>query len=248
MEKNKRKKGILFNKIIFWFTLILFINSIVLFIVVEDASLKSQFALNCFQCFCMLVLMFLPRFVSKHFKYEIPKIMQIIYVSFCFGGLVLGDVYNFFDRFPYWDSILHSISGVLLAALGFIIMNTLNGSARVKMTLSPTILCISVVLFALALGALWEIIEFLIDDIFGSNMQQFMQTTEGTLVGAGDVPLQGHEALRDTMKDLMLGLGGAIIIAVVGYFELKRGKKGISQMELEQIDQADLEKNTGEVS
>ena len=46
----------------------------------------------------------------------------------------------------------------------------------------------------------------------------------------------------------MLGLGGAIIIAVVGYFELKRGKKGISQMELEQIDQADLEKNTGEVS
>lgn len=81
-------------------------------------------------------------------------------------------------------------------------------------------------------------------------MQQFMQTTEGTLVSAGDIPLQGHEALRDTMKDLMLGLGGAIIIAIVGYLELKRGKKGISQMELEPIDQEENETDTnvGEVS
>ena len=132
MANKKEKKGILFNKIIFWFTVLLFINSIVLFILVKDASLKSQFALNCFQCFCMLVFMFLPKFVSKRFKYESPKTMQIIYVCFCFGGLVLGDVYNFFDRFPYWDSILHTISGVLLAALGFILINTLNGSSRVK--------------------------------------------------------------------------------------------------------------------
>ena len=35
-----------------------------------------------------------------------------------------------------------------------------------------------------------------------------MQTTTGSFIGPDDVPLVGHEALRDTMTDFMLdGLG-----------------------------------------
>ncbi|MEG0366351.1 MAG: hypothetical protein RR585_05920, partial [Coprobacillus sp.] len=82
-----------------------------------------------------------------------------------------------------------------------------------------------------SLGAVWEIAEFLIDDMFKTNSQQYMKSTDGTLIGETDIPLEGHEALRDTMNDLMLDFGGAIVVATITYknIESKR-KKALQKM------------------
>ena len=84
--------------------------------------------------------------------------------------------------------------------------------------------------------------EFITDGLFGLNSQQYL-TTPGTFDNA--VPLEGHEALRDTMEDLMLDFAGSLIISVIGYFALKKQRKGIAALTL---DTDDTEASTAAIS
>ena len=76
--------------------------------------------------------------------------------------------------------------------------------------------------FGLALGALWEIMEYSFDDLFLTNTQQFMETTTSSLISSTDVPLVGHEALRDTMTDLTLDFIGSLVVALYVFFNHKK--------------------------
>ena len=58
--------------------------------------------------------------------------------------------------------------------------------------------------FALGLGALWEICEFAMDSIFGLNMQK--------------------SGLVDTMWDLIVDTVGALVIALLGFAYLSRAR------------------------
>ena len=63
----------------------------------------------------------------------------------------------------------------------------------------------------IAVGAIWEIIEFSSDSWFGTNMQRaYISTTNGR--GAA---LAGQNALADTMKDLILDTIGAGVMSVI---------------------------------
>ena len=95
-----------------------------------------------------------------------------------------------------------------------------------------------VISFALAVGSLWEILEFITDGLFGLNSQQFM---EGSGTFDTSVPLVGHEALRDTMEDLMLDFAGSLLVSVIGYFDLKRQRKGIADLTLDTDDETTSE-------
>jgi hypothetical protein len=59
-------------------------------------------------------------------------------------------------------------------------------------------------MFALGLGALWEIFEFAMDSIFGLNMQK--------------------SGLVDTMWDLIVDTVGALIIALLGFSYLSKAR------------------------
>ena len=168
--------------------------------------------------------------------------MEVIFVAFCFCALILGDVADFYGRFGWWDSLEHGMSGVLLGILGYAIINTFNSVEGNKIKFSPVFVSLWVVCFALALGAVWEIMEFITDGLFGLNSQQYL-TTPGTFDNA--VPLEGHEALRDTMEDLMLDFAGSLIISVIGYFDLKKQRKGIAALTL---DTDDTEASTAAIS
>ena len=96
-------------------------------------------------------------------------------------------------------SLLHFFSGVLLASLGFVLINTLNKADSVSLQLSPVFVAVSVFCFALAVGAIWEILEYTFEDLFGTSTQTYLESTGGSVGGADAVPLVGHEALKDTM-------------------------------------------------
>lgn len=217
-----------FQKTIFWITVLLFISNVVSAILADEQQDVSRFIFSAFSCFGMLVVIALPALATRFFRVKIPRVIQLIYVVFAFCGIVLGYVINFFDRFKYWDAILHFISGVLLASLGFILINTLNKADSVSLRISPVYVAVSVVCFAVTGGVLWEIVEYCFDDLFGTNMQTYLDSTTGSLVDENAVYLVGHEALKDTMWDLMLDAAGAIIVAVYGFIELKHEKKGMT--------------------
>ena len=70
------------------------------------------------------------------------------------------------------------------------------------MNLSPVFIAVFAFCFALALGAVWEIYEFTMDSVFGTNMQKYMLDNGTALIG--------QAALQDTMKDIIVDAIGAL--------------------------------------
>ncbi|MEG1418010.1 MAG: hypothetical protein RSC55_05205 [Oscillospiraceae bacterium] len=234
MELSKRQHR--FMAAIFFIIILEFVGTIIKIFVGPPEDRITNISMSLL-CICMLAILFVPLFVNRLWHIRIPNSMYIIFVSFCFCGIMLGDVKNFYDRFARWDNILHFSSGMLLAVLGFILVNTLNQSNRTSgIMLNPFFVAAVAFCFTMTIQSLWEVFEFLSDEFLGTNAQTYMLTTTGSFIGAPDVPLVGHEALRDTMVDFMLdGLGG-LIVGTIGYFDLKHGKKSFSSEALEQAE------------
>jgi len=232
MKKRQR----IFIKVIFYITAIELLFNVVQMIFAED-QITSLNIITVVACSAMLALIFVPVYTKKLFKRVLPPSMYIMFVTFCFCGLFLGDVKIFYAHFEHWDTLLHFISGMMLAVLGFILVNTLNDSDKTKqyVKLSPFFVAAVAFCFVMTIQSLWEIGEFLTDEWFNLNSQTYMETTTGTVVMPEDIPLVGHEALRDTMSDFMLdGLGG-LIVCIIGYFNLKHNKKSFSDECLDKV-------------
>ena len=227
-----------FSKLILSLCAILFAGGIISLCIVEDDATQSRLAFQTFEVALMIFLIFVPDILHRIMRVKIPALMEIIFVAFNFCCLILGDVADFYGRIPWWDSMEHGMSGVLLGILGYVIINTFNSVEGNKVRYSPIFVSMWVISFAMAVGALWEILEFITDGLFGLNSQQFMASS-GTFDAS--VPLQGHEALRDTMEDLMLDFAGSLIISVIGYFDLKKQRKGIADLTLDTDDEINSE-------
>lgn len=225
---KKRKIHFNWEKIVFWFVFISLIGSAIFAAIcigtapahLEEGQpyqkLKSDYILMVLQCILGAVVMFLPTLIERRFKIEIPGFMYIVFIIFLYGAIYLGEVRSFYYKIPNWDTILHTFSGAMLGALGFVVVDILNKSKRVKLMLSPLFVSIFALCFAVTLGVLWEFYEYTFDGILGLNMQKFA-LENGT-------PLVGREALQDTMEDLLVDAAGALVIAAIGFINLKKKK------------------------
>ncbi len=182
----------------------------------ENGRIKSDYALMLIQCAMGIVVMLLPSILEKKWSFNIPNFIYILYYVFLYCAIFLGEVMDFYYRVPHWDSILHFFSGGMLGALGFILVDLLNSSKRVGVHLSPLFISAFAFCFALAAGAVWEIYEYAFDCALGLNMQKYMT--------ADNVAKIGQEALRDTMKDVILDAAAAAAVAVLGYFAEKKNR------------------------
>ena len=210
------------SRIVLLICILLFAGGIVSLFIVDDDASSSRIAFQTFEVSLMILVIFIPVLVDRIVHVRVTRLMEILFVSFCFSSLILGDVVDFYGRFNWWDDLLHGISGMLLGIVGYSVINIFNKIENNTIKFTPLFVSIWVVCFALALGSLWEIMEFVTDGLFGLNSQQY-------LLGSGTFddtePLVGHEALRDTMQDLMLDLLGSLVIAVIGFFELRKLKR-----------------------
>lgn len=169
------------------------------------------------QYVAMVLIMQLPRMLKRRFHVEVPWLLSAVIVLFCFSALVLGDGLNLYGRIPWWDKLLHAESGVLLSMIALWLIHVIMAENDKYIYFNKWFLCLFLVMFSLGLGACWEIIEYTYDSIMGTNTQQFMATTTGSIFTPDDLPLCGHEALRDSMEDLILDFAGALLVAVYGF-------------------------------
>ncbi len=183
----------------------------------EFVRVKGDYVLMLAQCVLGIVAMLLPGMLQKRVGLLIPSGMLMLYALFLYCAIYLGEVRSFYYNVPHWDSILHAFSGALLGALGFSFVTLLNNTDRFDVHLSPIFVATFALCFAMALGVVWEVYEYLADVIMGTNMQKF-GTEDGTL-------FVGQAALADTMKDLIVDTVGAFAMSVIGYISLKF-KKG----------------------
>lgn len=183
----------------------------------EHTKVKTDYVLMLLQCTSGLIIMMIPRFIEKKKSIDIPDLIETIFFIFLFCAIYLGEVQNFYYLVPYWDVVLHAFSGVMLGALGFILVRFFNDSHLVHVQLTPFFISFFAFCFAVTAGTMWEIYEFIADGILSTNMQKF--------ITADDTVLIGREALRDTMEDLIVDMVSALIISIIGYMQLKKLKK-----------------------
>ena len=91
---------------------------------------------NVMLCLLSLVLFMLPAFIEKKFKIELPTALEVTVFMFIFAAEILGTINNFYNIFPRFDDMLHTINGFLAASVGFSLIYLLNNNIT-NFKLSP---------------------------------------------------------------------------------------------------------------
>lgn len=198
--------------ILFWLTLALGIFDIIYLNVFEQQPWE-EISFRAMQYVGMMLVLAAP-FILKRFQITVPISLSVLLGVFAFGALVLGDGLDLYGRFTWWDSLLHAFSGVLLSYIALWLIHIIMARNSKYIYLNKYFLALFLICFSVALGAMWEIIEYTYDSIMGTNTQQFMATTTGSIYSDTDIPLSGHAALKDTMIDLILDFAGSLIVAI----------------------------------
>ena len=77
-----------------------------------------------------------------------------------FSAEILGEINEFYLKFPYWDTVLHTMNGFFGGSHRFFsLVDLLNRNKKVGMSLSPVFcgyrpLCV----FSMTIGVLWGIL------------------------------------------------------------------------------------------
>lgn len=161
-----------------------------------------------------MLLTFYDKLTEKILKIKLEEKLKIAIILFIFGAQCLGTVLDFYGKFLWWDTMLHTISGVIFFFVGETVIRQLNKQEELK----SKIIILFAVCFAMATGVIWEIFEFLVDGILGQNMQ----VVKGMI---------GREAIMDTMIDLISVTIGTVLTAYIKVITNKRNKKGIKSNE-----------------
>lgn len=140
-------------------------------------------------------------------KVRISVGMQVVTTTFIILAALLGTLMDVYGKIIWWDTMLHTVSGVLLTFFGLMILAVMkNRNKNLRYTLA-LIISFSF-FFSMAGGTIWEIMEFFSDNVFGMNAQRAKDVDYGVL---------------DTMVDTVANTVGAIIacIGIHIYFKEK---------------------------
>lgn len=205
---------------------------------------------NVFICFLSLFLLGLPRFIEKKLDLDLPPFLEVIIMLFIFSAEIMGEINAYYEKIPMWDTMLHTINGFLMAAIGFSLVDIFNRSERFLVKLSPVFVAIVAFCFSMTIGVLWEFFEFSMDRTFAMDMQKDFFVTSINSVAlnptGANVPIHlqvdsllvnGEDwiakyggyldiGLIDTMKDLFVNFIGAVVFSVIGYFYVKHRGRG----------------------
>jgi hypothetical protein len=167
--------------------------------------------INAFLVIAIMAIILSPAALGRRFRVHIPPEFQVLPIVFVFAALFLGEIQSYYVRIWWWDIALHTSSGLLTGILGFLLVYVLNESEHIDVHMRPRFVALFAFLFAVTVGTLWEIFEFIMDQSFGANMQKSM---------FGD-----PSGLTDTMWDMIVNALGALVISVLGWWYMRQRER-----------------------
>ena len=157
-----------------------------------------------FVALATLALSIAPVLVARWADIHVPPSFIAAIVLFVGGTVFLGEVFDFYERYWWWDIAMHGGSAVGFGLIGFVLVFMMFQGDQ--FAAPPLAVAVFAFCFAMAIGALWEVFEFAMDQTFGLNMQK--------------------SGLMDTMGDLIVDATGALIGAGTGFAYLKGRARG----------------------
>ena len=195
-----------------------------LIIGVAVASFISGNYQNVLLCALSLVLFMLPTFVSKNFGINFPETLEIIILLFIFAAEILGEISAFYQKVPFWDSMLHTVTGFLAAAIGFALVDVLNRNTRFKFMLSPVYMAVVAFCFSMTVGTLWEFFEFFMDQVFNLDMQKDFAISTIASTSLSDKYANEVVTIRNIVSTSVTDASGNVYnladYGVVGYLDV----------------------------
>lgn len=152
-----------------------------------------------------LILTLVPSALERFYHVRFPHVIVLSIVIFIYATLFLGEIFDFYENFWWWDTLLHFGSAIGLSLVAFLVLYLLYKSSVLKSP--PSVAALFAFSFGIAMAAMWEIFEFGMDSIFGLNMQK--------------------SGLVDTMWDLIVSVIGAGLVAIWAYVYLRFGSQNI---------------------
>ena len=227
MNKNKFKSGFeLYKEEVkghkWTFAVYVILRSLV--VAIGVVSFFRGYYENMFYCILSLVLFLLPAFVTKNFGIELPQTLEIIVLTFVFAAEILGELAGFYQKVTLWDSMLHTTTGFLAAAIGFALLDIFNKNEHFKFQISPVYMAIVAFCFSMTVAAVWEIFEFSMDMCFGFDMQKDMVVDS---IGSVSLDLtKSNEVIRipDISEVVIISADGSRYVlsdyGITGYLDI----------------------------
>lgn len=157
-----------------------------------------------FVCFATLGLSLVPPILASRWALKLPVPFLFATTLFFFGSIFMGEAFGFYERFWWWDLVLHGSSAVGFGLTGFLFVFMLFEGDR--LAAPPSAIAFITFCVAMTVGATWEVFEYSMDALFGLNMQK--------------------SGLDDTMEDLAINALGGAISSATGYLYLVRQSTG----------------------
>jgi hypothetical protein len=157
--------------------------------------------LTAFSGIVVFLLTFAPSIMERQLHVRLPVEISFFTCVFLFASYGLGEIRDFYERVWWWDLVLHASSALVFGLIGFLVVYVFYMTNRIR--IAPIYVAVISFGTAVTVGTLWEIFEFLMDLGLGLNMQR-----------------SGH---TDTMTDLMVNAGGALVAAAIGYYYVRHG-------------------------
>lgn len=139
-------------------------------------------------------------FVCKITFLKKSEICFYVILAFTFSAIYLGNVWDLYRIIPIYDKLLHLLSGVIIAIIGFVLFLYLN-NGNIKGDFNTYFAVIFSIIFSIAAAGIWEIWEFSTDMLFGFHSQ--------------------NNSLIDTMMDIICGSIMGIIANIPIYLYIK---------------------------
>lgn len=184
--------------------------------------------------------------VEKYLRINFPTVFLIIFFLVPIG-CILGSCYDVYSAVPWFDTVLHTISGFIFACLGFGLFAKLTPPNNRKSFLACFIFGF---VFSMAIAALWELFEYACT-LFGfADMQEdtmidgfmsyllsgthsagvLVEDIAQTIIFFGDgqkIVLDGYLdiGLIDTMVDIFVCFIGAVVYCIIigiAWFKCKK--------------------------
>ena len=170
----------------------------------------------------------------------------IIIFSIPVGG-ILGSCFDLYLTIPFLDTLLHTISGFIFAALGYSVMNRILGSSEGNHFIANLSFGTA---FSLGLATLWELFEWLLTVLMNGDMledtvvyniysyllsgnhntPESIQNIDKTVIyydGGKIYELEGYLDLGglDSLTDMAVCLLGTLVFVALCLIAKKLGKK-----------------------
>lgn len=145
-----------------------------------------------------VALSLIPSLVERSYKVTLPFELDLLITLSIFLNTFMGEGLDFYQKVWLYDKALHIYGSAVVGLLAFVVVYTLNYTRKVRLSLP--LIGFFTVTFAMAMGGIWEIMEFTVDNLFGKTTQN---------------------GLADTMWDLINDLIGGFITAAIGMLYVK---------------------------